>query len=186
MAYKNQEQTCLSTNQISAASSILSLWIEDAIWSRAYVISTVENLPNLDATTERLLRVPTDFYNLLKTFWGEDFALQFLNYINERIAHERDLLIALIDKNQAAADKFTKELYANADRIATFFSQFARRDKHEWQKLLYKDIQMYISQITSILTSNYSSEISIFENIVSNAINMANYMAYGLLTRIFM
>lgn len=77
----------------------------------------------------------------------------------------------------------TKELYENADRISAFFDQFPRWDKNEWQQFLYTDIRSFINQITSILSGNYSEEISTFDSVITNAVSMGNYMALGILTR---
>lgn len=183
MIYKLQDQVCLTSNQLNMASSILGLWVEDAVWTRAYVISTINNLPNQTVTEDRVLQIPTAFYNVLKVFWGEEIALQYMNYMNERIAHERDLLNALIRGDQESADMHTRMLYENADGISAFFDQFPRWDKNVWQQLLYSDIRMYINQITAILSGNYAEEITIFDNIINNAISMGNFMSLGILTR---
>lgn len=183
MIFKMQNQVCLTPNQLNMANSILSLWLEDAIWTRAHMVSTIGNLPSLPATTDRLLQIPADFYNVLKVFWGEEIALQYMNYMVERISHQNDLLEALIQGDQEAADMHTKELYENADRISAFFDQFPRWDKNEWQQFLYTDIRAFINQITSILSGNYSEEISTFDSVITNAVSMGNYMALGILTR---
>lgn len=183
MIYKTQDQVCLTSNQLNMASSILGLWVEDAVWTRAFIVSTIGKLPNQTATTDRLLQIPTDFYNVLKVFWGEEIALQYMNYMIERIAHERDLLSAMIRGDQESADMHTRMLYENADSISAFFDQFPRWDKNVWQQLLYSDIRMFINQITAILSGNYTEEVTVFDSILNNAISMGNYMALGILTR---
>ena len=77
----------------------------------------------------------------------------------------------------------TRELYANADRISTFFDQFPRWDKNIWQQFLYSDIRLYLHQITAMMSGNYNEAITMFDRIVSNAIDMGNYMAFGIITR---
>lgn len=183
MIYKNQDQICLTPNQLNQASNIVRLWLEYAIWLRAYVVSTVEDLPYQSAVTDRLLQIPSDFYTVLKAFWGEDIAIQYMNYMMERFAHESDLVKALIRQDYAEADMHTRELYANADSISAFFDQFPRWNKSEWQQFLYSDIGMYLNQVTAMLSGNYSEAIAIFDRIISNSIDMGNYMAFGIITR---
>lgn len=183
MIYKNQEQVCLTPNQLNQTSSIMRLWLEDAIWSRAYVLSIIGDQPYQSAVTDRLFQVPTDFYEVLKVFWGEEIAIQYMNYMIERISHQKDLLKAMIRQDQAEVDMHTRELYANADGISTFFDQFPRWDKNVWQQFLYSDIRMYLNQVTAMMSGNYSEAITIFDRIVSNTIDMGNYMAFGIITR---
>lgn len=183
MIYKNQNQICLTPNQLNQASNIVRLWLEDVIWSRAYVVSVIGDLPYQSAISDRLLQIPMDFYNALKVFWGEEIAVQHMNYMTERITHERDLLKALIQQDQAEADMHTRELYANADRISDFFDHFPRWNKSDWQQFLYSDVRMYLNQVTALMSGNYSEAIAIFDSTVSSSIDMGNYTAFGIITR---
>lgn len=184
MVQINQEGIeCYTYDQILAGSRMVEAWIKDAIWSRAYILSTVEESPNLPVITSSLGQVAIEFYNILRIYLGDRLAQQFADLMGRRTAIRGDLLTALLRNDQGAADNFTREYYANADAIAAFLGEFPGWTQDVWQNLLYSDNNMYLRQIEAILTSNYDMDISIFNNIIHHSINMGNYMAYGILRR---
>ena len=44
------------------------LWMEHVLWTRAFLVSKIFNLGDLDAVTARLLRNPTDMANVLTPY----------------------------------------------------------------------------------------------------------------------
>lgn len=58
-----QQQICLM-NQIRR------LWTQHVYWTRFFIISTADDLEDLEAVTNRLLRNPKDFAHLLTPIYG--------------------------------------------------------------------------------------------------------------------
>jgi len=184
MIHINQERIeCYTYDQIIAGSRLVEAWVEDAIWSRAFIMSTVGQLPNLPSISDPLGQISIDFYNALRPYWGNRLAEQFANFIGNRTAIRMHLLHAILRNDSNAADNYTRELYANADDISAFLAQFPGWTEDVWQNLLYSDNNMYLREIESILNANYNIETSIFNNTIHHRINMGNYMAYGILRR---
>lgn len=184
MVHINQETfECYTYDQIIAGSRIVEAWLKNAIWIRSFAQGTIWNLPNLSAVTSRIAETPINFYNILRPYWGDRLAQQFTDLIGSRTVIKTSILTAIMRDDQAAADQFTKELFANADEIAAFLAQFPHWSRSDWQTLLYDDNNMYIRLIGSILNADYNADISIYDSILQHAINMGNYMAYGILRR---
>lgn len=61
------------------------LWFEHVMWTRFFLISTAFDLPDLDLVTKRLLRNPTDFAAVLKTFYPGTKVDQFEQLFTEHL-----------------------------------------------------------------------------------------------------
>lgn len=58
-----QQQICLQ-------SQLQQLWAQHVYWTRFFIISTAENLDDLEPVTNRILQNPKDFARLLKPVFG--------------------------------------------------------------------------------------------------------------------
>lgn len=54
-----------------------ALWEQHVYWTRLTVNSIVDGLPDVNATTERLLRNPDDFADVLASVYGTAIANEF-------------------------------------------------------------------------------------------------------------
>lgn len=156
--------------------------LELAIWGRSLALSLKYKLPNVDAVYNRLLEVPSHFYDSLSTFYGQEIAEEYLNLLTQHLITFRTLTEALLSGDNAAADASIKQFYANADSISEFFARLSPYwDKRQWQNLLYQYIQLIYYHILAIVTNAYDQEIQIFDRISYYTILLGDYLARGVL-----
>ena len=70
-----QKQMCFM-NQIQ------QLWAQHVYWTRLFIISTAADLSDLEPVTNRLLRNPKDFAQLLAPIYGMKTAREFQELFN--------------------------------------------------------------------------------------------------------
>ncbi|MGI6728179.1 MAG: hypothetical protein ACOX4P_06500 [Anaerovoracaceae bacterium] len=59
-----KRQACAIFKQIKIMNTLRKLWEQHVMWTRSFIISTIEGLSDLDPVTKRLLQNPTDFANV--------------------------------------------------------------------------------------------------------------------------
>ena len=160
---------------------IQDLWSQYVMWERALLMAQAFNNPNLEEIQNRLYRIPLDFYDNLRVFYGDRIAQQMLNYLQARVILERKLINAMITGNQEIVDIYTQKLYQNADELSDYLGQFPYWDSAQWKTLLYTDIGMLFDEIRAVLLGDYEREIEIFERELLNATAIGRYMAAGIL-----
>lgn len=188
MAYRAQETPFeafynLSFEDLNIIDSIQELWLQYIMWERSVLIAMAFDLPNLQAILERIYRVPVDFYNTLRVFYGNQVAQEMLNYLQRRIISEIRLIDAMIRGDQSAVGSYTEDLYRTTDELAEFFGQFPYWNTEQWKLLLYRDISMFIDGIRALLLGDYEREIRIFERLMDNGTAIGRIMAAGILAR---
>src|SRR5678815_2469589 len=61
------------------------LWEDHITWTRLYIVSAAANLPNKDATAQRLLQNQTDIGNAIKPFYGDAAGVKLTGLLKDHI-----------------------------------------------------------------------------------------------------
>lgn len=158
------------------------LWEQHVVWTRLTIISIVENLPDVELVTKRLLRNPKDFENALEPFYGNRIASEFNSLLTSHLTIAADLVKAAKAGDSKAAAKFEKEWYANADEIASFLGSINPYwPREEWRKMLYEHLSLTKSEAVDLITKKYKESIEVYDKIEMQALEMADMMAEGII-----
>jgi len=171
----------LSFEDLNIIDTIQELWMQYIMWERSLLMTLAFNHPNLEFILSRIYRVPLDFYNTLRVFYGTRVAQQMLDYLQSRINSEIGLIDAMIQGDESAVDAYMADLYRTTDELAEFFGQFPYWDASEWKSLLYRDVGLFIDEIRALISGDYEREIIIFEIMMDNASAIGRFMAAGIL-----
>ena len=156
------------------------LWILYFTWARTAFIGRLLNAPTMIPAQNQLKNVPSDFYNILRRFYGDELSQQFQTYITNRIDLEGNIINAIMSNDQNAVDIYSREYIKNAETIAQFLGQLAFWDEGEWKKYLYNDINLFFEQIRVLLAGDFEKEANVFRGELNNAMEMGRYMAAGI------
>jgi hypothetical protein len=176
-----QPQRCLTFEELNILKNIITLWTNYEMWTRSLMISTLLNLPQSEAVRNRVYNLPSEFYSTLRVFYGDKIAQQFSNYFQRYIVLQAQLIDALKNHDQNAADTYTRELYQSADEMAAFLGQFPNWDENQWKQYLYNDINLFLQEAIAFMQGDYDREIGIYERNLLNASDIGQYMARGIL-----
>lgn len=158
-----------------------SLWEEHSFWTREYIISAVDNLKDLQPVTDRLLRNPTDFGDVLEPFYGQG-AREF-----ERLLRGHLLLAAQLVENAKKGDtnameKTRAEWFQNADQIAALLAGLNPYwSFNEWRDMLHTHLRLVEDEAAKRLMGQYVEGIRVFDNTEAQARQMADLMTRGLI-----
>lgn len=173
--------------QIELINTFRKLWEQHIMWTRSFIISTAENLCDLELVTKRLLRNPLDFEKVLSKYYGMEKAKMFSDLFTEHLAIAATLVNQAKQGDIAAVEITRRKWYQNADEIAEFLSSINPHwKKKTWQNMLYSHLKMTEDLATYRLKGMYAQDIEIYDNIETQALEMADYMAMGIMKQIYM
>src|SRR4029453_6830547 len=98
------------------------LWEDHVTWTRLYIVSSLADLPDKAATTERLLQNQTDIGNAVKPFYGDAAGTKMTALLKEHILIAADIVKSAKAGDSAKLDASKAKWVANADEIAAFLS----------------------------------------------------------------
>lgn len=167
--------------QIALMKELRMLWEQHVVWTRLTIISMVENLADVDLVTKRLLQNPVDFAALLEMFYGKQIANKFKDLFTSHLVIASEIVSAAKEGDNQKAAEAEKRWYENADQIASFLSTINPFwSKDEWRKMLFEHLELTKTEAVDLITKKYADSITVFDEIESQALMMADMMQNGL------
>lgn len=168
--------------QMNLLNEMRKLWEEHVMWTRLFIISSASALADMDVTTKRLLRNPSDFAKVLEIFYGKQKAETFRSLLEEHLKIAGSIVDNAKQGNEKAVDQYTKLWYDNADKIAAFLASINPNwSEEEWGNLLHDHLRMTMDEATARLKGEYAKDTIIFDMIEEQALAMADMMAAGII-----
>ena len=171
----------LSKRQLCLMNRLRQLWGQHVYWTRFFIISTADQLEDLQTVTDRLLQNPKDFSRLLKPVYGAKAACQFQELFTQHLLIGADLVNAVKDGDQEKASCARKKWYENADQIACFLAAVNRCwQAQRWKDMLYSHLEMTEQEAALRLQGDHAGDLKTFGAIERDAMCMADYMFWGM------
>ena len=181
----NCKENRLTPKQVQLLNTMRRLWVEHVMWTRSYIVSTAFDLDDLEYVANRLMRNPADFAEVLRPFYGNEKAMIFNNLFTEHLEIAGQLVNAAKAGDTIATDELRMKWYANADDVASFLNAINPYwSRNMWQTMLYDHLMMTENEAGQILTGQYGTSIAQYDGIQKEALEMADYMANGIIRQL--
>ncbi|WP_261769209.1 acetylglutamate kinase [Paenibacillus polysaccharolyticus] len=179
--FRKTDSLQCTTASVDLNRKLRSLWEQHVFWTRLTVNSIVDGVGDVQPTTARLLRNPSDFAQVLAPIYGTAIAGQFEKLLREHLTIAAELVTDLKSGNSTAAADAQKRWYANADEIATFLAQINPYwSKVEWQRMMYEHLRLLTEEVGSRIAKDYVRNVELSDSIEPQALGMADMMTSGI------
>lgn len=170
-----------TSSSVELNRKLRALWEQHVYWTRLTVNSIVDGLPDVNATTERLLRNPNDFADVLASVYGTDIASEFGRLLTEHLTIAAELVGDLKSGNSEAAADAQRRWYANADSIADFLGRINPYwSQAEWQHMMYEHLRLLSNEVSTRIAKDYVKNVALNDQIETQALGMADMMTSGI------
>lgn len=178
----DRQQYRYTARQLTFMNYLRELWEEHIMWTRSFIISTAANLRDLDAVTNRLLQNPADFANALGQLYDKPTAYKFKDLFTEHLLIAAQLVTAAKNANNETVITSRKKWYENADAIAAFLADINPYwQKEKWREFLYDHLKMTENEAVERLNKRFAEDVTLYDSIEAQALEMADYMSEGLI-----
>jgi hypothetical protein len=161
------------------------LWSDHVTWTRLFIVSAVADLPDKQATTQRLLQNQTDIGAAVATIYGKTAGDKLTALLKDHILIAADLVGAAKAGNTARVDSLNRKWGANADDISVFLN--AANPRH-WptatlKAAMHKHLDQTLTEATDQLKGNYAASAKDFDAIEAHIIAMADILSDGIIAQ---
>ncbi|HYE68015.1 MAG TPA: hypothetical protein VEA58_05345 [Anaerovoracaceae bacterium] len=179
-------QQCLTYEQMSQIFKIRMFWFELNTWVRNFMLSRYRGIGDVNEVFNRLQQVPIDYVNTLKLIFGENPAIDELELeLNAYIDLIDNLITAQMAGNSDDINRITQLLYENANERAASVSKLNPFwTESEWRTRLHNNLRSTLEASTTFLTGDYARNMDIFSTLLDNAESTSGYFAQGLINYI--
>lgn len=171
----------ISVPEVDLLEHMNLVWIEHILWTRMLLISIAENLSDLSATKERLLRNPKDIADVFRKYYGNRIANKIQELLTEHLVIGGDLIVALKNNNQKLASSLNTKWYKNADDMAESFSSINPfYPKEEIRQMLYKHLELTTNEVSARLKRDYRQDIKAYDMVQKEILEMSRFFVNGI------
>jgi hypothetical protein len=171
------------TSQTDFSNAMHKLWEDHITWTRLYIISAAANLPDKDATTQRLLQNQTDIGNAVAGFYGDAAGTKLTGLLKDHILGAAALIEAAKSGDKTKVDAASAKWYANADDIATFLSganpqNWPLADMKAGMKM---HLDITLKEATDRLQGNYVADVQDYDKVHTHILGLADLLSSGII-----
>jgi hypothetical protein len=159
------------------------LWVDHVTWTRLFIVSFVADLPDLQATTDRLLRNQVDIGDAVKPFYGAAAGNQLTALLEEHILVAADLLGAAKVGDTAAFEEASDAWYANARQIARFLHE---ANPDHWRladlrSMMSEHLDLTLQEAAEQLGGDYAASVATYDAVEAEILHMADMLSSGII-----
>jgi hypothetical protein len=171
-----------SAKQMALHDKMRRLWEDHITWTRLFIVSASADLPDLQATTERLLRNQQDIGDAIKPFYGRAAGERLSSLLTEHILVAADLLGAAKAGDQAAVARHSSIWYRNGNQIADFLNKANPRHwaRQEMRTMMRDHLDLTLAEAVAHLTRDHRADIRAYDRIHRQILSMADMLSDGI------
>jgi len=170
-------------SQAAFNQAMRKLWEDHITWTRLYIVSAAANLPDKDATAQRLLQNQADIGNAIVPFYGQAAGEKLTALLKDHILGAAELIEAAKSGDKAKTDAAAAKWYANGDEIAAFLSS---ANPKSWPLVDMKagmkmHLDLTLAEATARLQGKYADDIADFDKIHTHILGLADLLSSGII-----
>lgn len=159
------------------------LWVDHVTWTRLFIVSFSADLPDLQATTDRLLQNQVDIGDAVKPFYGRAAGKQLTELLTQHILTAADLLTAAKAGETTAFEQAKDAWYANARQIAAFLHEANPRNwpLADLRAMMKDHLDLTLQEASDQLTGDFAASVADYDVVETEILQMADTLSSGLI-----
>lgn len=176
------DECCLTGSEVRLRDHFRLLWEQHVYWTRMVIMGIVFDLPDLEQTTNRLLRNAPDFARVFRHFYGNEIASQFESLLSEHIVIAAELVEAAKAGKRKAAASAERRWYENAEEIVCFLHDINPNwSVKSMRNMWFTHLELTKEEAVAMLKKDYARSIELFDRIEAEALMMADEFSNGIM-----
>ena len=159
------------------------LWVDHVTWTRLFIVSFAADLPDLQATTDRLLQNQVDIGDAIKPFYGEAAGNKLTGLLTQHILTAADLLTAAKAGDTAVFEEASDSWYRNARQIARFLHEANPNNwpLTEMRQMMRDHLDLTLREAAHQLGGDYAASVADYDAVETEILPMADMLSRGII-----
>ncbi len=159
-------------------------WLSLIYWTRMYLMSVDADAGDQQAVEERFMQTADEITDVFAKTLPIQAVRQIRNLLMEHVELTGEIMRSLKSGDMENYDDLIKAWYSNANQLAELLaSQNPYFGSRETRNMLLNYLDMTREAIEHQINGEYGQSIDVFRDIKKQVLEMADYLARGLLAR---
>lgn len=171
------------TSRLAFQDAMRKLWEDHVTWTRLYIVSAAADLPDQNATAQRLLKNQEDIGDAIRPFYGDEAGEALTELLKEHILVAAELIDAAKAEDTEAFEDANERWYKNADEIAEFLHNAnpKRWPEEEMQSMMREHLDLTLQEAAARLSGDFEADIAAYDEIHVQILHMADMLSSGII-----
>jgi hypothetical protein len=158
------------------------LWEDHVTWTRLFIVSALADLPDKQATTDRLLKNQVDIGNAIKPFYGDAAGNKLSALLKDHILIAADIVADAKGNQTAKLETDKKRWVANADEISMFLSNANPKywPAADMKAMMREHLDVTTSELMARINKDWAADIAAYEKVHEQILHMSDMLADGI------
>lgn len=165
-------------------SKMRDLWIQHVIYTRQFIISSIDNLqsPDIPFVIQRLMMNQEEIGDLLKPYYGDKKSIILTNLLKEYIQIAGDFVISNIKKDIELSMSIKMRWYVNAIEIAKYLHDInSKINKIIIRDMFFDHLDFTERELLARIRKDYVADIIFFDSVYEQVIMMSDTISEGVI-----
>jgi hypothetical protein len=170
------------TDALAFHDAMRKLWEDHITWTRLVIVSISNDLPDTDATVQRLLQNQDDIGDAIKPFYGDAAGEQLSALLRDHILIAAEILQAAKAGDTPAMNDAIARWYVNADDIAIFLNAANPENwpLEEMKAMMKEHLDLTLQEAVTYLQGDHVASVNAYDQIHLQALDMADMLSEGI------
>jgi hypothetical protein len=170
-----------SPAQVDLLNGMRKLWTDHTVYTRLYIISSLDNAPDTNVVAARLLKNQEDIGNAIKPVYGDAAGNQLTALLKEHILIAVDIVDAVKAQNATAQAAAEAKWKANADDISNLLSGANPYwPNQDLKNMMYNHLATTKDELVARYTTNYPADVKAYDTVYNHILMMSDALANGI------
>ncbi len=169
-------------SRLTLAQSMQRLWTDHVVWKRLYMLSALDDQPDMVEAAARLLRNAEEIGRLVDKYYGRKGAKRVKTVLKQHMLMFVDLIEAAKHVDGQKYRDIDATLQSNAHDIADAFGDLNESwVKTELTEMWLLHVELTKAQLTARLEENYDRDVESFDEILTATLTIADRLSDGII-----
>jgi len=163
------------------------LWIEQVIYTRLYIISTIglsTRTSDIKFIAKRIIRNYDDISNTFKPYYGKDFSISFKDLFKEHILTIAEFMDKTIKGKVEESIIIKRHMYDNTEKITDLLSKAnPNLPKSVIRSILFEYLDTTEKEFVSRYHEDYKEDIDTFDNLQNQMTQLADVLSESIIKK---
>lgn len=162
--------------------SMRKLWEDHVTWTRLVIVSTAADLPDREATTQRLLQNQQHIGDAVKLYYGEAAGEKLTQLLRAHIVGAADVLAAAKAGDETRVEATKRTWYANGDEIASLLNGANPKfwPLEEMRSMMRQHLDLTLGEAVDQLQGRFAQSVADYDQVHEEILRMSDMLSDGI------